>query len=190
MCLTSRSFLKFLKYVYLSLLDRFSPWGVAFLKQPRVAYVVKKMSAFLESRFLRSRLIRDCQRALNCATGIHATSVTPCFSKISFNIVPLSISLAFVTSPNSWLPLCFFQEILYLRPLMQQTEYGRIWYLIWGHRIGICVNSKVSIPLCIYRSEGYVILSPTQVIIYLLLILADRQHVSALFKSPSSGLPV
>jgi hypothetical protein len=30
----------------------------------------------------------------------------------------------------------------------------------------------------------------TQLIISLLLILADRQHVSALFKSPSSGLPV
>jgi hypothetical protein len=39
-------------------------------------------------------------------------------------------------------------------------------------------------------NEGYVILSPTQLIIFLLLILADRQHVLALFKSPSSGLPV
>jgi hypothetical protein len=41
-----------------------------------------------------------------------------------------------------------------------------------------------------YISEGYVILSPTQLIISLLLILADRQHVLALFKLPSSGLPV
>jgi hypothetical protein len=39
-------------------------------------------------------------------------------------------------------------------------------------------------------SEGYVILSPTKLIISLLLTLADRQHVSALFKSPSSGFPV
>jgi hypothetical protein len=37
----------------------------------------------------------------------------------------------------------------------------------------------------LYASEGYVILSPTQLIISLLLILADSQHVSALFKSPS-----
>jgi hypothetical protein len=42
----------------------------------------------------------------------------------------------------------------------------------------------------VYKSEGYVILNPTQLLIPLLLILADRQHVSALFKLPSSGLPV
>jgi hypothetical protein len=39
-------------------------------------------------------------------------------------------------------------------------------------------------------SEGYAILSPTQLIISLLLTLADRQHDSALFNSPSPGLPV
>jgi hypothetical protein len=42
--------------------------------------------------------------------------------------------------------------------------------------------------ICI--SEGYVILSQTKLIISLLLILADRQHFLALFKSPSSGPPV
>jgi hypothetical protein len=41
-----------------------------------------------------------------------------------------------------------------------------------------------------FISETYVILSPAQLIISLLLTLADRQHVSALFKSLSSGLPV
>jgi hypothetical protein len=41
-----------------------------------------------------------------------------------------------------------------------------------------------------YISEGYVTLSPTELIIYLLLTLADRQNISALFKSPSSDLPV
>jgi hypothetical protein len=41
-----------------------------------------------------------------------------------------------------------------------------------------------------YLSEGCVILSPTQLIISVLLTLADRQHVSALFKSSSSGLLV
>jgi hypothetical protein len=45
-----------------------------------------------------------------------------------------------------------------------------------------------------YISEGYVKISPTQLILLLLLLLlltlADRQHVSALFKSPSSDLPV
>jgi hypothetical protein len=34
-----------------------------------------------------------------------------------------------------------------------------------------------------YISEGYVILSLTKLIISLLLTLADRQHVSALFNS-------
>jgi hypothetical protein len=41
-----------------------------------------------------------------------------------------------------------------------------------------------------YIRESYVILSTKQLIISLLLILADMQHVSALIKSPSSGLPV
>jgi hypothetical protein len=39
----------------------------------------------------------------------------------------------------------------------------------------------MSIPLCMYISECCVIHSPTQLIISLLLTLADRQHVSALY---------
>jgi hypothetical protein len=49
-------------------------------------------------------------------------------------------------------------------------------------------NYVVNKDICV--REGYVILSPTQLIIYLLLTLADRQHVLALFKLPPSGLPV
>jgi hypothetical protein len=55
----------------------------------------------------------------------------------------------------------------------------------------LCMHiSEGYVILCMYISEGYVILSPTRLIIILLLTLADRQHVSALFKLPSSGLPV
>jgi hypothetical protein len=44
--------------------------------------------------------------------------------------------------------------------------------------------------MCMYISEDYVIFSPTQLIISLLLTLADRRHVSVLFNSAASGLPV
>jgi hypothetical protein len=52
------------------------------------------------------------------------------------------------------------------------------------------VTGRLYFLISVNTFEGYVILSITQLIISLLLILADRQHVSALFKSPSSALPV
>jgi hypothetical protein len=55
--------------------------------------------------------------------------------------------------------------------------------------LSLSLSLYIYIYIYIY-SEGYVILSLTQLIISLVLILADRQHVSVLFKSPSSGLEV
>jgi hypothetical protein len=44
--------------------------------------------------------------------------------------------------------------------------------------VNMLVTLKVSILLCVYISESYVILSPTQLIISLLLILADSLHLT------------
>jgi hypothetical protein len=51
--------------------------------------------------------------------------------------------------------------------------------------VKVCVTTVRLLVHCVsvyFLSECYIILSPTQLIISLLLILADRQHVSALFK--------
>ena len=138
-CLRSL-FLIFLKHVYLSLSDCFSPWGIAFLKQPIFAYLIKKISAFLEAGVLRYHIHCGLPPGPKLCHRNPRNTVMPCFSKSILILSPYprvclrNISELMTSS-------LYFHEFLYLRPLIQQNKYGWIWRLIFGPPVDICVNS-------------------------------------------------